>query len=107
MRYVLVLTLLVLLSGCGNPFKFDPATTVILKITGVERDEQEDIEEEVKELVQERANWHMTQVSQYGETLTIKATPVEDVQGFADRIDFGEVTSVEDRIIHVAVAEDD
>jgi hypothetical protein len=106
MRYVLALILLVLLSGCGNPFSFDPATTVILKITGVERDGQEDIEDEVKELIQERANWHMTQVSQFGETLTIKATPVEDVQEFADRIEFGEVTSIEDRTIHVAAGDE-
>jgi hypothetical protein len=107
MRHALVLILLVLLSGCGNPFTFDPATTVILKITGVGEDEQEGIEDDVKELVQERANWHMTQVSRHGETLMIKATPVEDVQEFADRIDFGDVTSVEDRTIHVAVEDGD
>ena len=48
----------------------------------------------------------MTRVTQFGETLTIKATPVEDVQEFADRIDFGEVTSVEDRTIHVTAGDE-
>jgi hypothetical protein len=91
-----------LISGCGNPFQFDPATTVILKVTGVKDDaELERIKEECVELVVERSTWQKHQVFRAGDRTTIKLSPVEDVKQFADRIKFGEVTAIEGNMVHV------
>ena len=107
MRNLVLPVLLIALSGCGNPLEFDPATTVILKITGVEDEaEKERIKEKAKELVLERVAWQKSSMSQHAETLMIKLSPVKDVQGFADRITFGKVTAVDGNIIHVKVRED-
>ena len=107
MRKMGLCMLLVALSSCGNPLQFDPATTVILKITGVEDDtEKERIREKATELVLEKSSWHKNQTSTHAETLMIKVSPVEDAQDFADRITFGEVTSIDGNIIHVSVAEE-
>ena len=107
MRNLVFAVLLIALSGCGNPFEFDPSTTVILKVTGVEDDaEKERIKEKSVELVVEKSTWQKNQMSQHAETLMIKLSPVKDVQGFADRITFGKVTAVDGNIIHVKVRED-
>ena len=107
MRNLVFAVLLIALSGCGNPFEFDPSTTVILKVTGVEDDaEKERIKEKSLELVVEKSTWQKNQMSQHAETLMIKLSPVKDVQGFADRITFGKVTAVDGKIIHVKVGED-
>ena len=105
MRNVLLMCLLLtLIGGCGNPFKFDPATTVILKLSGVDDDaEKKRIEEEAKELVLEKSTWHMIQTSQHNDTVMIKVSPVEDVQDYADRITFGQVTSVEGNTVFVEI----
>ena len=104
MRNLVVPVLLIALSGCGNPFELDPATTVILKVTGVEDDaEKERIREKAVELVVEKSTWQKNQMSQHAETLMIKLSPINDVQGFADRITFGDVTAVDANIIHVNV----
>ena len=96
--------LLTLIGGCGNPFEFDPATTVLLKLSGVEGDaEKERIGEEAKELVLEKSTWHMIQTSEHNDTVMIKVSPVEDVQDYALRITFGEVTSVEGNTVFVDV----
>ena len=107
MRNLVLPVLLIALSGCGNPFEFDPATTVILKITGVEDEaEKERIKEKAEELVLEKATWQKHQMSEHAETLMIKLSPVKDVQGFADRITFGKVTAVDGNTIHVKVGDD-
>ncbi len=107
MRNLVFAVLLIALSGCGNPFEFDPSTTVILKVTGVEDDaEKERIKEKSVELVVEKSTWQKNQMSQHAETLMIKLSPVKDVQGFADRITFGKVTAVDGNIIRVKVGED-
>jgi hypothetical protein len=103
----LALLLFVILAGCVNLPELpevDPATTVLVKINGAKDEAEKDcIEEKIKELVLEKAYWEMTQTSQHMETLMIKASPVKDVKAFTDRITFGKVTAVEDRIIHVTV----
>lgn len=104
MRNVVFPICLLLISGCGNPFQFDPATTVILKVTGVEDGtESERIEEECVELVIEQSTWQKHQVFRTGDRMTIKLSPVEDPKQFADRIEFGEVTAIEDNMVHVKV----
>jgi len=96
--------LLIALSGCENPLKFDPQTTAILKITGLEDEAQkEQIKEQSQELVAEKSSWHSSQISEHGETTMIKLSPVKDVQGYADRIKFGKVTAIDGNIIHVTV----
>lgn len=113
MRTRLALILVVILAGCGNPlefdpatleFEFEPATTVIVKITGAKDQAEKDcIKEKIDELVLEKSYWNKNQTSQHVETLMIKASPVKDVKAFADRITFGKVTAMENRIIHVTV----
>jgi predicted small lipoprotein YifL len=99
-----ILLLLVTIAGCGNPFEFSPDTTVILKLSGLDDDvKREQIADEAKELVLERSTWHMIQTSKHNDTVMIKVSPVDDVQEFADRITFGEVTSVEENIVYVDV----
>ncbi|GIW91596.1 MAG: hypothetical protein KatS3mg109_2028 [Pirellulaceae bacterium] len=106
MRNSVFAVLLIALTGCGNPLEFDPATTVILKVTGVKDDaEKERIREKSVELVLEKSTWQINQMSQHAETLMIKLSPVRDVQGFADRITFGKVTAVDGNIIHVKVGD--
>ena len=95
---------LTVIGGCGNPFNFDPATTVILKMSGIENDEEKErIGEEAKELVLEKSTWHMIQTSEHNDTVMIKVSPVEDVQDYADRIIFGKVTSVEGNTVFVEI----
>ena len=107
MRTLLTSIVLIAISGCGNPFEFDPAITVILKITGVENEAQKErLKEKAEELVLEGSTYRKTQMSQHAETLMIKLAPVDDVQAFADRITFGKVTSVDGRTIHVTVGDD-
>ena len=102
MRTLLTGFLLISLVGCGNIFEMDPATTVILKVTGVaDTEEGDEIREQAVELVQERSSWQKNQMSQHGETLMIKLSPVADAQEFADRINFATVTSIEGNIIHL------
>ena len=99
--------LLIVLSGCGNPLEFDSETTVILKITGLEDEAQKElIKEKTQELVAEKASWYSCQISEHAETTMIKLSPVEDVQGYADRIKFGKVTSVDGNTIHVTVGDE-
>jgi predicted small lipoprotein YifL len=107
MRNLVFPVLLIALSGCGNPLEFDPAKTVILKITGVEDEaEKERIKEKAEELVLEKSAWRKTSMSEHAETLMIKLSPVKDPQGFADRITFGKVTAVDGNTIHVQVGDD-
>ena len=102
MRTLITGLLLISLSGCGNIFEMDPATTVILKISGVaDTEERERIKEQAVELVQERSSWQKNQVSQHGETLMIKLSPVADAEEFAERINFATVTSIEGNIIQL------
>jgi hypothetical protein len=105
MRHVLLLCLfLTLIGGCGNPFNFDPATTVILKLSGVDDDEKKErIGEEAKELVLEKSTWHMMQTFEHNDTVMIKVSPVEDVHEYADRITFGKITSVEGNTVYVEI----
>ena len=108
MRTLIAAFLLTMLVGCGNIFEMDPATTVILKISGISDDaEGERVREKAVELVEERSTWQKNQMSQNSETLMIKLSPVKDFQGFADRIKFGKVTAVEGNIIQVKMGDQD
>lgn len=101
-RLSLLSVLLIAFCGCGNPFTMDPETTVILKITGVDGEpETERMSEKAKELVLEKSTWHKTQISEHAGTVMIKVSPVEDVQGYADRIAFGKVTEVDGNTIYI------
>ena len=108
MRRPAIFTCLLLMSGCGNPHQFDPATTVILKVTGATDDvESERIKEECIELVVEQSTWHKCHMFRTGERMTIQISPVEDAERFAKRIAFGEVTAIDGNMIHVSMGGDD
>ena len=101
---IAILLALLLLGGCGNPFVFDPATTVILKVQGIDDDaEQARVVENAKELVTERSTWHQVQTTRHNEIVMIKLSPVDDAKSFASRIKFGKVTAIDDNIIQLDV----
>ena len=104
MRYAIFPLFLVMLSGCGNPFKFDPATTIVVKVSGINDDAtKEQVSDTIVALVKENSNSHKMVSKRNGNVLEYKISPVDDVQDYADRIDFGAVTEIDGRTIHVTV----
>ena len=104
MRHLLLAFYVMVVSGCGNLLEFDPNTTVILKVTGVKDDAHSDqIKDECVELVRDKSAWQKHQIYSTGDRMTIKISPVDDVDQYAEKIRFGEVTSVDGNTIHVKV----
>jgi hypothetical protein len=82
--------------GCSQ----DPATTVTLEITGISAEsDREKVAETLKEMTD--GSSHSMRSTYSGDQLTISVSPVSDVDAFAEKIDFGEVTSVNGRTIQV------
>lgn len=99
-RLLSLLTAAVWLTGCG----YGPEETVTLKITGVPGQvERDEIKETLKTMTD--GSGHSMSSSYAGGTMNVELAPVSDVQAFADRIDFGTVTSVEGRTVNVAVGD--
>lgn len=92
----------VLLGGCS----YGPEQTVTIEITGELDDaEQEQIIEKLKTMTD--GSSHSMSSFSSGNSTTIELAPVGDVQAFADKIDFGEVTAVEGRTVKVSVGDDE
>ncbi|REJ68510.1 MAG: hypothetical protein DWQ31_07915 [Planctomycetota bacterium] len=87
---------LLTLSGCN----FDPATTVNIEVSGVTASEQsERITEALKGMTD--GGGHKMTSSRSGEVLSVRLSPVSDVEAFSKKINFGEVTEVVDRTVKV------
>jgi len=100
--HVILLGLIALTaSATGCSFKHDPATMVTLEITGISADA--DIER-VKEAVKKWTDGgsHLMTTRHSGENLSIDLSPVTDVDAFVKKIDFGDVTAVDNRKISLA-----
>lgn len=82
--------------GCSQ----DPATTVTLEISGISAEaDREAVAETLKGMTD--GSSHSMRSTYSGDQLTISVSPVGDVDAFAEKIDFGEVTSVNGRTIQV------
>lgn len=91
-----LLTLLISpLVGC-----MDPNTTVTIEVSGTTTsEERESILEDA--IVLTNSNSRSYTSGYMNDVYTIHLSPVEDVQAYADKIDFGTVTKVEGRTIYV------
>ncbi len=96
----LVLTA-VFFSGCG----YGPERTVTIQISGVaDADAREQIQEKLKTMTD--SSGHSMSTSSSGDSMTVKLAPVDDVEAFAKKIDFGKVTDtdLQQRLVKVSVA---
>ena len=87
---------LVTCAGCQQ----DPATTVTVEIKGINAEQDRDQVGETLKGMTDGSSHYMTS-NFTGDTLTVKLSPVTDVQSFSRKINFGEVTSVEGRTVKV------
>lgn len=88
------------LSGCG----YSSDQTVTLKIRGDLTEAKRDkIAETLKGMTDDSS--HSYSGTWTGTTMSVSLAPVADVDAFAKKIEFGEVTSIEGRTIHVAVGD--
>lgn len=98
---VLVLVAVLLAqSSCNLSLEHDPAKTVTVEITGLEsQDDGDEIRETLKGMTD--GSSHLMTSSSSGEKMTVKLSPVGDVQAFSRKINFGEVTQVDGRTVKV------
>ena len=88
------------ISGCG----YGPEETVRIEVSGAADDARRtEIKEKLKAMT-DGASHSMSAFSS-GDSLVITLAPVSDVEGFSERIDFGEVTAVEERVVRVRVGQ--
>jgi hypothetical protein len=86
--------------ACGG---YGEEKTVKIVVTGADDAKYDEISEQLKDLKDSDSSGHMT--SRIGNTFTL--APVTDLQAFADKIDFGKVTNVDEatRTVSVTVGE--
>ncbi|MEO1618805.1 MAG: hypothetical protein AAFV88_23340 [Planctomycetota bacterium] len=90
--------------GCNISIGHDPEKSVTVEISGISTDtDRESVSETLKEFVD--GSSHVMTSSYAGDSMSITLSPVTDVQAFADKIDFGEVQSVEERTVTVTYGE--
>ena len=95
---------LLTLSSCGISFEQDPAKTVTVEITGVnDSKDRDDIQETLKGMTE--GSSHMMTTSSSGDKMTVKLSPVGDVEAFSQKINFGKVTEVDGRTVKVEFVE--
>jgi len=85
------------LGGCGMG---SPETTVQIKIKNVPDDDTKDaIEEKLKGMTD--GSGHAMSLTYMNGEMDVSLSPVSDVKAFAGKVDFGKVTSIEGRTVHV------
>ncbi|MEQ8788304.1 MAG: hypothetical protein RIC55_18490 [Pirellulaceae bacterium] len=86
--------------ACGG---YGPEQTVKIQVTGADADAYDEITEKIKTMTD--GGGHMT----YRLNNTITLAPVTDLQAFADKIDFGTVTEVDEetRTVFVTIGDDE
>jgi hypothetical protein len=96
----IVAAIVLCLAGCGISFEHDPAKTVTVVITGISADaDREEVGETLKGMTD--GSSHLMTSSSSGTTMTVKLSPVSDVEAFSRKINFGEVTEVDERTVKV------
>ena len=95
LQFLLALCLLSL-PGCNQ----DPGVTVTLEITGIsDQDDRKDLLETLKGMTD--GSSHSMTSNWSGDRMTIKLSPVSDVDAFVKKIGFGTVTDVSGRTVKV------
>ena len=90
--------------GCNFSLVHDPAQTITLAITGVAAEKDRDaIRETLAGMTDGSSHWMTT--STWGDSMTVQLSPVADTKAFARKINFGEVSDVEERTIRVEFVE--
>jgi hypothetical protein len=99
MRPILVLALAAsLLSGCN--VSHDPEKTVSVEIIGIRTDaERKQVRETLKRMT-DGSSHYITSISS-GNSMTVRVSPVSDVEKFSRRINFGKVIEVRGREVKV------
>jgi hypothetical protein len=71
-----------------------------VEITGVDNeDDRDEIQETLKGMTD--GSSHLMTSSSSGKKMTVRLSPVKDVQAFSRKINFGEVTQVDGRTVRV------
>ena len=78
-------------SSCTFSFKQDPAKTVTVEITGVNKTgDRDEIQETLKGMTD--GSSHVMTSSWSGDKMTVNLSPVRDVKAMSRKINFGEVS---------------
>lgn len=102
LHMVCLLVAPIVITGCT----YGPEETVTIEITGsLDEAQQEEITEKLKTMTE--GSGHSLSTMSSGTTTTITLAPISDVQAFADKIDFGEVTAVEGRTVKISIDEEE
>ncbi len=97
MKIVVLICLVSLTAGCGEQ---DASVTVTLEISGIsDQADREQVQEKLKGMTD--GNSHSMRSNYSGNQMSITLSPVTDVDAFAQKIDFGNVTDVSDRTVKV------
>jgi len=99
---LLLIPALLFLPGC-NPFSHDPEKTVIIEISPITRNSDR---EEIAEILSGMTDGsgHTMTIRTNGDKMTVRLSPVRDIEAFARRINFGRVERIEDRTITIHYA---
>lgn len=96
----LVAAVLLGITGCDISFEHDPAETVTVEISGIDSKRDRESVQETLQGMTDGSSHFITSTSSGGE-MTVKLSPVRDVEAFSRKINFGEVTEVEGRTVKV------
>ena len=81
-------------AGCNFSLEQDPAETVTVEISGISDDADREEVQETLQGMTDGGNYFYTS-SYSGDQMSISISPVKDVESFAKKINFGNVTNVD------------
>ena len=90
----LLLLAVVISGGCNINFEQDPAETVTVEISGISDEADRESVQETLTGMTDGSN-HFYTSSYSGDQMSISISPVSDVEAFAKKINFGNVTNVD------------
>lgn len=96
---LLIIVAILLLPGC-KPFKLDPEETVTIEISSISKNIDR---EEVLEILRGMTDTagHRMSIRFDGDTMTVTLSPVNDVQAFARKINFGHIVKIDGRTVKI------
>lgn len=100
LRTAVVVVLATFFTGCAH----DPEKMVTIEIVGIDsKEDRESVTETLKKVTD--GPWHYITSTSSGDTMTIRVSPVRDVDAYLEKIDFGKVTEVKGRTVKVEFVE--